>query len=109
MPPLASKSFDKLYSGTIKAGGQTRKRVAYFVGCGTNFMFPDTGVATVKVLTRNGIEVIIPEGQVCCGIPSMAEGDIKSVREMVKTNVKIFSGLEVDAIVTDCTSCGMIV
>jgi len=107
MPPLASKTFDKFYSGTVKAQGQTRSRVAYFVGCGTNFMFPDTGVATVKVLTRNGIEVVIPDGQVCCGIPSMAEGDIKSAREMVQTNVKIFSGLEVDAIVTDCTSCGM--
>jgi len=107
MPPLAAKSFDKFYSGTIKAEGEPRGRVAYFVGCGTNFMFPDTGVATVKVLTRNGIEVIIPEGQVCCGIPSMAEGDLKSAREMVRANVAIFSELAVDAIITDCTSCGM--
>ncbi|MGE5389722.1 MAG: (Fe-S)-binding protein [Deltaproteobacteria bacterium] len=107
MPLLAGKTFDKYYSGTVKAEGATRGRVAYFVGCGTNFMFPDTGVATVNVLTRNGIEVIIPEGQVCCGIPSMAEGDIKSAREMVQINVSIFSKLEVDAIVTDCTSCGM--
>ncbi|MGE5397506.1 MAG: (Fe-S)-binding protein [Chitinophagales bacterium] len=107
MPPLAGKTFDKLCTGTIQAEGQVRGRVAYFVGCGTNFMFPDTGMAVVNVLTRNGIEVVIPEGQVCCGIPSMAEGDIKSASEMVKTNVRIFSGLEVDAIVTDCTSCGM--
>jgi len=107
MPPLASKTFDKLYSGTVKAEGATRGRIAYFVGCGTNFMFPDTGVAVVKVLTRNGMEVIIPDGQVCCGIPSMSEGDVKSAREMVQTNVRIFSKLDVDAIVTDCTSCGM--
>ena len=107
MPPLAAKTFDKFYSGTVKAEGETRARVGYFVGCGTNFMYPDTGVATVNVLSRNGIEVIIPEGQVCCGIPSIAEGDLKSAREMVETNVRIFSDLEVDAIVTDCTSCGM--
>lgn len=107
MPPLASKTFDQFYAGTIKAQGPARGRVAYFVGCGTNFMFPDTGVATVKVLTRNGIEVIIPDGQVCCGIPSMAEGDLAAVRQMLQTNVSIFSKLEVDAIITDCTSCGM--
>ncbi|NLW91059.1 MAG: (Fe-S)-binding protein [Syntrophomonadaceae bacterium] len=107
MPPLAAKTFDKFYSGTVKAEGETRGRVAYFVGCGTNFMYPDTGVATVNVLSRNGIEVIIPEGQVCCGIPSIAEGDFKSAREMIEVNVSIFSDLEVDAIVTDCTSCGM--
>lgn len=107
MPPLAAKTFDKFYSGTVKAEGTTLGKVAYFVGCGTNFMYPDTGVATVNVLRRNGIEVLIPEGQVCCGIPSIAEGDIKSALEMVETNVRIFSDLEVDAIVTDCTSCGM--
>ena len=107
VPKVAGKTFDKYYSGTVKAEGETRGRVAYFVGCGTNFMWPDTGVATVKVLTANGIEVVIPENQACCGIPAMAEGDLKSAGEMVRTNVQIFAGMDAEAIVTDCTSCGM--
>lgn len=108
MPSLASKSFDEIYSGTIPAEGERQGRVAYFVGCGTNFLFPDTGMATVQVLVRNGWEVVIPPGQVCCGIPAIAEGDLKAAGEMARTNMNLFAGLEnVDAIITDCTSCGM--
>jgi glycolate oxidase iron-sulfur subunit len=107
IPQLASKSFDKMYSGTYTPAGAVKKRVAYFVGCGTNFIFPDTGEAVVKVLNHNGMEVIIPEGQVCCGIPALGEGDLEGARAMVETNIKLFAGLDVDAIITDCTSCGM--
>jgi glycolate oxidase iron-sulfur subunit len=107
VPKLASKTFDKYYQGTVPAEGETRARVAYFVGCGTNFMWPDTGIATVKVLTCNGVEVVIPEGQVCCGIPPMAEGDLETTISMIRTNIEIFADMDVDAIVTDCTSCGM--
>jgi len=110
MPPLASRSFDKMYSGEIPARhqGQKRGRVAYFVGCGTNFMYPDTGEATVKVLIHSGYDVIIPSGQVCCGIPLLTEGDLAGARSMLESNVKLFAGLDnVDAIITDCTSCGM--
>ena len=107
IPQLASKSFDKMYSGTYTPTGEVKKRVAYFVGCGTNFIFPDTGEAVVKVLNHNGMEVIIPTGQVCCGIPALGEGDLEGARAMVETNIKLFAGLDVDAIITDCTSCGM--
>lgn len=107
LPPLASKPFDKMYSGTYSPAGEVKKRVAYFVGCGTNFFFPDTGEAVVKVLNHNGMEVMIPEGQVCCGIPPLGEGDLESARSMIENNVKLFADLEVDAIITDCTSCGM--
>ncbi len=107
IPSLAGTSFDKMYAGTISPVGAVEKRVAYFVGCGTNFIFPDTGEAVVKVLNHNGIEVVIPPGQVCCGIPSISEGDLEAAASMVETNVKLLADLEVDAIITDCTSCGM--
>lgn len=107
IPQLASKPFDKMYSGTYTPAGEVKKRVAYFVGCGTNFIFPDTGEAVVKVLNHNGMEIIIPKGQVCCGIPALGEGDLEGARAMVENNIKLFADLDVEAIVTDCTSCGM--
>lgn len=107
IPPLAPKSFDKMYSGTYKPEGEVKKQIAYFVGCGTNFFFPDTGEAVVKVLNHNGMEVIIPPGQVCCGIPTLSEGDLEGTREMIETNIKLLADMEVDAFITDCTSCGM--
>jgi glycolate oxidase iron-sulfur subunit len=107
IPPLASQPFDQLYQGTVKAKGRKRGTVAYFVGCGTNYIYPDTGEDVVKVLTHNGFEVIIPGGTVCCGIPALAEGDLEAARQSVHTNFKILAPIQADAVITDCTSCGM--
>lgn len=108
MPTLAPKPFDHLYQGTVEAQGVTRARVAYFVGCGTNFLYPDTGESVVKALTHNGIEVVIPSGIVCCGIPALAEGDLEAARQSLRTNINLLAQMQVDAIITDCTSCGML-
>ena len=107
LPAPASKPFEKRFKGRIPAKGKARARVAYFVGCATNTLYPDTGKAVVNVLAHNDIEVLIPEGQVCCGMPALAEGDLPLVQEMMRKNVPVLAGCDVDAIVTDCTSCGM--
>jgi glycolate oxidase iron-sulfur subunit len=107
LPSLASVPFEKRMSGVLSPQGERRARVAYFVGCGTNFMYPDTGEATVKALLANGVEVVIPQGLVCCGIPALAEGDKEEVQDAVRTNARILSQLDVEGVVTDCTSCGM--
>ena len=107
LPDPCSTTFDARYSGRIAAEGDVRARVAYFVGCATNSFHPDTGEDVVRVLVRNGIEVVIPDGAVCCGMPVLAEGDMVLVQEMVRKNMTLLAGLEVDAILTDCTSCGM--
>jgi len=106
-PAPAAKPFLDQRKGVIPAEGKTRARVAYFVGCGTNTFYPGTAEDTVRVLTRNGIEVMLPEGLVCCGIPALAEGDILFAQECARQNMSILTGLSVDAIITDCTSCGM--
>lgn len=107
LPKLAREPFERRYSGTIPAIGVRKGRVLYFVGCGTNFIFPDTGEAVVKVLARMGIEVVIPEGQVCCGLPALAEGDLGTAMEAIRTNTRVLSSFKADAVITDCTSCGM--
>lgn len=106
-PQMAAKPFDSMIKGTVAAEGEKRARAAYFVGCGTNYMFPDTGEAVVKVLTANGVEVVIPDGQMCCGIPALSEGDIETARESMRSNIALLAAVESDVIVTDCTSCGM--
>jgi glycolate oxidase iron-sulfur subunit len=106
VPPLASPPFEQRISGTVSPSGAVRARVAYFIGCGTNFLYPDTGEAVVKVLVENGFEVVIPPGQNCCGIPALAHGDQQAALEAIRGNAEIFASLDVDAVVTDCTSCG---
>jgi len=106
-PSVKLRTFDRRYYGTYLPEGKKRAKVAYFTGCSTNTMDPDTGISVMKVLAHNGIEVVVPERLVCCGIPSLGEGDIETVQKSVRNNVNILSVLDVDAIVTDCTSCGM--
>ncbi len=80
-------------------------RVGYFIGCATNLLFPDIADATIRILTRNGIEVVVPEGQVCCGIPVYSSGDFKNAKKLAEKNVKVFRNLDINCIVTDCASC----
>ena len=85
--------------------GEPNMRVAYFVGCATNYISPHIAEAAVSVLTRNNIEVIIPRGQVCCGIPVYSSGDLGHARDLAAKNRAVFDGLGADCIVTDCASC----
>jgi len=87
------------------AEGTRKMRVAYFIGCATNLMFTAVADATIRVLTRNGVEVLIPRRQACCGIPVYSSGDYETAKKLATMNLESFSGLDVDAIVTDCSSC----
>lgn len=107
VPHFSKVRFSELYEGNYPSGKETREKVAYFVGCATHTYYPDTGDAVMKVLANNGIDVIIPQGITCCGIPALTDGDIDTFQGLMKENVRILASLEVDAIVTDCTSCAM--
>jgi glycolate oxidase iron-sulfur subunit len=85
--------------------GRAKMRAAYFVGCGTNLVYPQVAVAAVNVMTRNDIEVIIPPGQVCCGIPVYSSGDFRNARRLAITNREVFRDIQADCVVTDCASC----
>ncbi len=83
-----------------------QKRIAYFTGCMTNYFFQNTGRSVLNVLKENQVEVFLPD-QLCCGVPAEANGDEETMLHLAEKNVKFFSGLEIDAIITDCPSCGM--
>ena len=85
--------------------GKKIMRVGYFIGCATNLLFTDIADATIRVLTTNRIEVIIPRGQVCCGMPVYSSGDFTNAKQLAEKNLRVFSGLDIDCIVTDCASC----
>lgn len=107
LPPPSLEPFENKFNGRILASGKVRAKVVYFVGCATNTMYPDTGEAVVKTLTANGVKVLIPQGQVCCGLPALAEGDLALAQEVVRRNLSVLAPCDADAVVTDCTSCGL--
>ena len=88
----------------VKPYGEKRFRVAYFLGCATNLIYPDVAVSGVDVLARHGCEVVTPAVK-CCGMPHLAYGDTDTVIQLAKNNLKILLSAQVDAVVTDCSSC----
>ena len=78
--------------------------VGYFTGCMTDFVFPELGRKIIKFLNDNGVEVIVPRGQGCCGAPVfLGAGDFITGRKMADTNVEAFQNL--DCVITDCATC----
>ena len=81
-------------------------RVAFYIGCATNIIHQHIGKAVIEVLEHNNIEVIIAEGESCCGIPFLSSGDRKTASLLAEKNIEAFTSLDVDAIITCCATCG---
>jgi glycolate oxidase iron-sulfur subunit len=96
----------------LPAEGKRRARVALFTGCAADAFFPQTNVATARVLQRNGCEVWIPRAQVCCGALHYHAAREEPARAFAAKNCEVFGpGLgetaeRVDAIITNAAGCG---
>jgi glycolate oxidase iron-sulfur subunit len=87
------------------ARGVRRARVALVAGCVQQALDPDINLATVRVLTRNGIEVVVPAGQGCCGALALHVGDGARARRRAAALVRSFPS-DVDAVITNAAGCG---
>ena len=90
----------------IHAVPQPKGRVLYFTGCATNYVASEIGRATIKVLTRLGIEVIVPRDQMCCGLPVFLAGAVRTAVPNILKNVSLFNRSGIDAVVVECATCG---
>ena len=90
----------------VPAEGARRARVALFEGCVQRAVFGATNAATARVLARNGIEVVVPEAQTCCGALHVHSGDRDHGRELAKANVAALETLDVDHVVVNAAGCG---
>ncbi len=82
-----------------------RRRVAYFLGCITDNLFPRLAGAVVTALEHHGYEVVIPN-HLCCGAPLRAYGDMEEAARLAAANVDLLSSLEAERVVVDCATCG---
>lgn len=113
--PRALRPMIDLLPGTIPAAvaipeitpalGVRRARVALLAGCAQQVLDPDINGATIEVLTRNGIEVVVPRAQGCCGGLAWHTGDIEAARTFARRNLDAFPE-DVDAILTNAAGCG---
>ncbi|MCB0114756.1 MAG: 4Fe-4S dicluster domain-containing protein, partial [Caldilineaceae bacterium] len=88
------------------AQGTRRARVALLSGCAQQVLSPEINWATLRVLARNGVEVLIPPDQGCCGALSMHVGEAGQARALALRNMQAFDLQSVDAVITNAAGCG---
>ena len=95
---------------TFPAAGARRKRVALMPGCGQQVLAPEVNEATVRLLTRHGVEVVNVAGSGCCGSSVLHVGDKERAMELARRNVEAWlrevDGAGLDAIVVNASGCG---
>ena len=86
--------------------GPKRARVALFLGCVADAIFPETTAATARVLRQNGCEVVVPRGQVCCGAIHYHSGVEGPAIDLARQNLAAFDPDAFDAFVVNAAGCG---
>lgn len=106
LPGIDNDFFFGQLGKTLPAVGPRRARVAFFAGCIANVAFSRLNEATIRVLTANGCEVVIPERQFCCGALAAHAGEREAARALARKNLRAFGHANFDAIVTNAAGCG---
>jgi glycolate oxidase iron-sulfur subunit len=89
----------------VTASGVRRARVALLSGCVQQVLAPDINHATLRVLAANGVEVVIPPNQGCCGALAGHAGHADHARARGAQLLRAFPS-DVDAVVTNAAGCG---
>lgn len=106
MPLVEQEFFFSRLGQTFAAKGKRRARVALFAGCISQVSFAALHEATIRVLTANGCEVVVPAGQLCCGALAAHAGVRDIARRLALANLDVFLGDEFDAVITNAAGCG---
>jgi glycolate oxidase iron-sulfur subunit len=92
------------------AEGPRRARVALLNGCAQQVLAPEINEATVRLLTRHGVEVVVAEGAGCCGALVHHMGQEEPGQRFAKANIDAWLAAEsdgpLDAVVINASGCG---
>jgi fumarate reductase (CoM/CoB) subunit B len=104
--PRAERTFMEEAPEVVEPEGPVRASIGFFVGCLYNGRMPGTARDALEVLRRNGIRVIIPKEQICCGSPLIRTGQLDNLDSMKRRNIEAFRHRGIDTVVTMCAGCG---
>jgi len=104
--PRTETSFLEQVDEVIEPAGPVKATVGFFVGCMYNLRLPKTALDAIEVLKRNGVRVIIPHEQVCCGSPLIRTGQLEYLPTLQGKNIECFTSRGIDTVMTMCAGCG---
>ncbi|WP_426956829.1 glycolate oxidase subunit GlcF [Muricoccus radiodurans] len=106
LPPASATSRPQVH----RAEGKRRGRVALLTGCAQSVLAPSINEATIRLLTRMGIEVVVTQGQGCCGALTHHMGRHDSAMAAARANIEAWAaeaeGEGLDAVVINASGCG---
>ena len=88
------------------AASPRRYRVGLVAGCVQRVFFRNVNEATLRVLAAEGCDVVVPEGQGCCGALSLHAGRVEEAAEMAKALMDAFERERLDAVIVNAAGCG---
>jgi glycolate oxidase iron-sulfur subunit len=107
LPPLTRASLQALDPPElIRAQAPKRYRVGLILGCVQRLFAPEVNAATIRVLTANGCEVVIPKGQGCCAALPHHQGQEAQAQDLARHMIDSFAKSQVDAIIINASGCG---
>ena len=98
------KEKEKVSPNSENENKSKKGKIAVFTGCMIDYRLQNVGFALIDVLKKNGIEVDVPEDQICCGSPMLRTGQTEIVENLVLKNKDALS--DYDTIITMCAGCG---
>ena len=81
-------------------------RVGLFLGCIASEWFAPTHRATIRVLQRNGCDVVVPQAQTCCGALHRHTGLLDEGAKLFEENAAVFHESGVDVVIVNAAGCG---
>jgi glycerol-3-phosphate dehydrogenase subunit C len=87
-PPLAAAP-ERRVEATEGGAAELPTRVVLFSTCLVDYHTPAAGKAAVQVLEHNGVEVVWPEGQGCCGMPRLDGGELDAAAAQARHDIAV--------------------
>ncbi len=88
------------------AEGARRGRVALLAGCAQQVLDPEINAATIRLLTRMGVEVLVPPAAGCCGALTHHMGRHAQAMAAARANIAAWDGQGLDGVVINTSGCG---
>ena len=108
MPAIDARFTDELYRRDLQRANppKPRYKVALMAGCIQDIAFAQINADTITVLQENGCEVLLPQGQECCGSLHGHNGAVEQARELARINIEAFDAENLDAVIVNAGGCG---
>jgi len=105
-PPVTLREVLHRLPRFTAARGERRLRAGLLGGCVQRVFFPNVNDATIRVLAAEGVEVVVPAGQGCCGALSVHAGRQGEARRLSRALVVAFEREPLDVVVVNSAGCG---